>query len=110
MNKPTLKRIEGEFIVTVDGKETVFETLMKALEFINGIAKRTVILRYTEEEAALLFELLHSQLDELFKLNSQDRISKEPIFDEEQRNYLHRIMRFCGQQVLALAKYAEVIN
>jgi hypothetical protein len=70
--------------------------------------KASVHLYYSEEEAALLFDLLYSKMEDLMSLNTKDRLSEEPIFDQEQRDYLHHAMQFCAEQLKALAKYANV--
>lgn len=83
---------------------------MHALRVSPPLAARNaaVLLYYDEEEAALLFDLLHSEMEELMSLNTKDRLSKEPLFDQEQRDYLHRTMQFCAEQLKALSKYAKV--
>lgn len=70
--------------------------------------KASVHLYYSEEEAALLYDLLHSEMEELMSMSTKSRLSKEPIFDQEQTEYLHRAMRFCAEQMKALSKYALV--
>lgn len=69
---------------------------------------RPVALMYTEEEAALLYDLLSSEMDELMSLNAKNRLSEEPIFDQEQTEYLHRVMQFCAEQMKVLSKYVPV--
>lgn len=70
--------------------------------------ERAVVLTYTEEEAAMLFDLLNSEMEELMHLNTANRLSKEPIFDQEQTDYLHKVMDFCAEQMKALSKYANI--
>lgn len=70
--------------------------------------KASVHLYYSEEEAALLFDLLYSEMEDLMSMNTKDRLSEEPIFDQEQQDYLHHAMEFCAEQLKALAKYANV--
>jgi hypothetical protein len=66
-----------------------------------------VVFSYTEEEAAMLFDLLYSEMKELMSMNTKDRLSEEPMFDQEQRDYLHRVMQFCVEQLKVLIKYAK---
>lgn len=68
-------------------------------------SKASVVLTYTEEEAAMLFDLLHSEMNELMSINTKDRLSKEPLLNNEQREYLHRVMDFCAEQLKVLWKY-----
>lgn len=79
---------------------------MKKIKLIKK--KRPVVLRYSEEEAGLLFELLHSEMEELMHLNTLDRLSEKPIIDQEQRDHLHRAMQFCAEQMKKLQKYARL--
>ena len=80
---------------------------MKPSILNNHTKARPVVLKYTEEEAALLFDLLNSEMEELMHLNTKNRLSKEPIFDQEQIAYLHKVMDFCADQMKALYKYAK---
>lgn len=70
--------------------------------------KPKVALIYTEEEAALLYDLLSSEMDELMSMNTKNRLSEKPIFDKEQTEYLHRAMQFCAEQMKVLSKYAPL--
>lgn len=70
--------------------------------------ERPVVLSYTEEEAALLFDLLHSEMEDLMSMNTKDRESEEPIFSQEQRAYLHTVMKFCAEQLKVLSRYAYI--
>ncbi len=72
------------------------------------VEEHPVVLRYTEEEAALLFDLLYDEMEGLMSLNTKDRMSKEPMFDQEQRAHLHTVMDFCARQIQALYKYANM--
>lgn len=69
--------------------------------------KASVHLYYSEEEAALLYDLLHSEMEELAHLNTANRLSAGAIFDQEQTEYLHRAMKFCAEQMKVLYKYAS---
>ena len=72
------------------------------------LEKKPVVLTYTEEEAALLFDLLNSEMEELMSLNTKNKLSKEPIFDQNQVAYLHKCMDFCAAQLKVLMPYAEL--
>jgi hypothetical protein len=82
----------------------------KALLNINKqrAEERPVVLRYTEKEAAMLFDLLHSEMETLMSLNTKNRLSEEPIFDQEQVAYLQEVMDFCAEQMKALSEYADI--
>ena len=81
---------------------------VKTGERILASKKASVHLCYSDEEAALLYDLLSSEMDELMSLNTKNRLSEEPIFDPEQTEYLHRAMQFCAEQMKVLSKYAPV--
>ena len=72
--------------------------------------KASVHLYYSKEEAAMLYDLLHSEMEELMHMNTKDRLSEEPIFDDEQRDYLHRVMQFCAENMKALVKYVGEVG
>lgn len=81
---------------------------VKPIEPLPATKKASVHLYYSEEEAAMLFDLFHDEMEDLMSLSTKDRLSKEPVFNQEQRDYLHRVMRFCAEQMRALTKYCEV--
>lgn len=64
-----------------------------------------IAITYTKEEAAMLFDLLQDQMNQLMSLNTKNRLSKEPILNEEQVAYLHKIMEFCAREIKTLWKY-----
>lgn len=70
--------------------------------------KASVHLYYSEEEAAMLYELLDSEMEQLQSAHTADKKSGETLLNQEQRDYLRRVSMFCAEQVLALAKYANV--
>ena len=67
-----------------------------------------VKLEYTTEEAALLYEFFEFVMEECMSLNTRQRLSKEPLFSEEDLAHLRRSMEFCAREMQNLRRKLRI--